>query len=114
MTEPAHLKQEPDQIPGARLLGLLAAAVTLGALGVLGSWWLGSGRSVGRSTVRLTPSALAPASLEQTPIEGTKRGLELRARQKEQLSSYSWVDRQAGIVRIPIERAIELRAEGKR
>ena len=36
---------------------------------------------------------------------------EFRARQAEILSSYGWVDRQAGIVRIPIERALDLVAE---
>jgi len=35
----------------------------------------------------------------------------LRAREREQLEGYAWVDRQAGVVRIPIERAMELLAE---
>lgn len=32
----------------------------------------------------------------------------LRAREAARLSSYGWVDRQAGVVHIPIERAMEL------
>ena len=35
---------------------------------------------------------------------------QLRARDAERLSTYAWVDRDAGVVRIPIERAIELLA----
>ncbi len=35
---------------------------------------------------------------------------QLRARDAERLSSYAWVDRDAGIVQLPIERAIELLA----
>lgn len=35
----------------------------------------------------------------------------LRAQEKDKLERYSWVDRKAGIVRIPIERAIELTVE---
>jgi hypothetical protein len=36
---------------------------------------------------------------------------QMRAAEMAALHSYGWVDRQAGIVRIPIERAIELLAE---
>lgn len=34
----------------------------------------------------------------------------LRARDAERLSTYAWVDRDAGVVRLPIERAIEILA----
>lgn len=33
---------------------------------------------------------------------------ELRAREEAELNSYGWIDRKAGIVRIPIERAMDL------
>lgn len=36
---------------------------------------------------------------------------ELRRREEEQLTSYGWVDREHGVVRIPIERAMKLVAE---
>lgn len=36
----------------------------------------------------------------------------LRATQEAQLNSYDWVDREQGIARIPIERAMDLLAEG--
>jgi hypothetical protein len=36
---------------------------------------------------------------------------ELQAREHERLSTYGWVDRQAGVVHLPIERAMELVAE---
>lgn len=38
----------------------------------------------------------------------------LRAREDEVLSSYGWVDRDAGVVRIPIDRAMELLVRGRR
>jgi hypothetical protein len=38
---------------------------------------------------------------------------QLRARQRDQLSSYRWVDAKAGVVAIPIERAMELVVQGK-
>ena len=36
---------------------------------------------------------------------------QLRAQEDEILSSYGWVDRNAGVVRIPVEQAIELLAQ---
>jgi hypothetical protein len=47
---------------------------------------------------RLEPNPLAPR-------------LAVRAREQAQLTSYGWVDRSAGVARIPIDRAMELLAE---
>jgi hypothetical protein len=38
----------------------------------------------------------------------------MRAREREALASYGWVDKGAGIVRLPVERAMELLAERKK
>lgn len=46
--------------------------------------------------------------LQAAPIEDLKT---LRARDAAQLSGYAWVDRKAGVVRMPIERAMTLLAE---
>lgn len=45
--------------------------------------------------------------LQSAPIKDLD---ELRAAENEILTSYGWVDRERGVVRIPIERAIELLA----
>ena len=45
--------------------------------------------------------------LQVAPRDDLQR---LRAREDEQLHGYAWVDRSAGVTRIPIERAIELLA----
>lgn len=45
--------------------------------------------------------------LQVAPRDDLRR---LRAREDEQLHGYGWVDRPAGVTRIPIERAIELLA----
>jgi hypothetical protein len=52
-------------------------------------------------------SAPAP-ELQIAPAQDMER---FRAAEQETLTSYGWVDRQAGIARIPIERAMELIAE---
>jgi len=46
--------------------------------------------------------------LQVSPAQDLK---ELRAAEDAMLHSYGWVDQQAGVVRIPIERAMELLAE---
>jgi hypothetical protein len=43
-------------------------------------------------------------------VDGPKR---LYADENQRLESYGWVDRKAGIVRIPIEKAMKLIVEGK-
>ena len=66
------------------------------------------------------PSGAPPTALEMEPQVLPQPRLQLhehldleRKRQAEDaiLTSYGWVDRKAGVVRIPIERAMELVAE---
>ena len=44
----------------------------------------------------------------RTPTQRTEALAELRAKEAEQASSYGWVDQQAGVVRLPLERAMDL------
>lgn len=66
------------------------------------------------------PAGPAPTALELEPQVPPQPRLQLnehadleRKQKAEEaiLESYGWVDRQAGVVRIPIERAMELEAE---
>ncbi len=43
-----------------------------------------------------------------TPAERTQRLSELRIKEDHALTSYQWVDKEKGIVRLPIDRAMEL------
>jgi hypothetical protein len=61
-----------------------------------------------RTPSMLTPAPRAPYHLDVDP---TNRLIALRERAQRQLTSYGWVDRKAGIVRIPIERAMALVAK---
>jgi hypothetical protein len=51
-----------------------------------------------------------PKDLEWKATAASRRTTlnELREQQAQQVSSYGWVDQQAGVVRLPIERAMEL------
>lgn len=95
-------------ILGAALLGILVVALLMMA------WFFAaleraevqgdSGRSV-LAGERLPP----PRPHLQVSPPAEMRAFE--AEQKKTLHSYGWVDREAGIVRIPIERAMALTAE---
>lgn len=96
---------------------LLFAAVLAAGVGValLVSAWV-AGAFAGESTAARTPRhpmagepelANGPA-LQAAPAAEL---LEHRRREAERLETYGWVDPEAGIVRIPIDRAIEILAE---
>jgi hypothetical protein len=58
------------------------------------------------SRIELQPEMVAPPPrLESNP---TVRLEEFRAAEETKLNSYGWIDKDAGIVRIPIERAMDL------
>ena len=54
------------------------------------------------------PKELAWKATPATRKEALK---ELRAKQAAQASAYAWVDQKAGVVQVPIERAMQLTAE---
>lgn len=104
MTETTHMPAQTPTSPGGdrRLawLPLTIGAVLVGLLlfliasGVM-SWWGGRDRSAADAD---TP----------TPVEQLRA---LRAEEQRLLTSYGWVDRSAGLVRIPIERAMDVLIE---
>lgn len=69
-----------------------------------------------------TPAASAPQNQQAenlpkdlewkaTPASRKKALADLREKQAKQATSYGWVDQKAGVVQLPIERAIELTAQ---
>lgn len=59
---------------------------------------------------RAAAPALAPprSTVERPLVLATKRGLDQREAQRRALETWGWVDRDAGVARISIERAMEL------
>jgi hypothetical protein len=108
-------EQEPDHVRGAWLFALAALALAVALLAVTSAWLLlRAGGSRTPPPAPLPKAAFGPGTPEQAPILGPPRGLALQALQRRRLGEYGWVDRDAGIAHIPIERAIELRAEESR
>ena len=62
----------------------------------------------GSVAVRVDPKVFPEPRLQSAPIVDLK---EVRAAEDSVLNSYGWVDAQKGIVRIPIDRAIDLLAQ---
>ncbi|CAN5620505.1 hypothetical protein BH11MYX1_BH11MYX1_27110 [soil metagenome] len=79
-------------------VGVAIVVVTLGATGIA---WL----FVRVPTV--SPAAARPSSLEHGLVEPARGGTSSREAGARSLERYEWIDRGAGTVRIPIERAIE-------
>lgn len=89
-------------IGGLSLLAVLALLIVWGITQLL-------------STSAEGPVAVTPPEAATQQFVGPRLSAEqpealheLRAREAEQLASYGWVDRQAGLARLPIERAIEI------
>lgn len=105
--ETRDLNLRPVVLAGLGLLTLIAVLGPLGALLV---------HHYGAREARESPPAspLAGRQLPPEPrlqTEPRKDLARLRAEEDALLGGYAWVDRQAGTVRIPIVRAMELLAE---
>jgi hypothetical protein len=118
---PEGVRQEDDAIPGRRVLVIAAVAVVVALAGVAGSTLLlraetGGVRAAPESTPRPAPGLRRIANVEQTDILTSRDGLDLRDRQRGELSRATWVDRDGGIATLPIDQAMDLviRAEAQR
>jgi hypothetical protein len=103
--EKSDLKSKPIVIFGA-ILGvvmLLAFVAAYGMIHVLG-WWE-------RPRLETPASPLATRAVPPEPrlqVEAPKDLKSLQATEQEVLTTYAWVSKEAGIARIPIERAMQL------
>jgi hypothetical protein len=101
-----------------RLPPLIISGVSLAAvagLSLLAMWWLFDYFAAGQMRLQtdlhplLETRQLPPEPRLQVSPQSDRRAI--LTNERSILDSYGWVDRQAGIVRMPIERAIELLTE---
>lgn len=98
MIEPA-IPQEPEGVRPGAIWSVAIGVIALGAVLVMIAWCL---------VVPSPTGAAAPTSpLEHGLIERATAGDEVRAAGEHRLGRTEWVDRRAGTVRIPIDRAID-------
>jgi hypothetical protein len=112
----AHPRAENDHVDSRSVLlvgfGALAIFILAGAGTVA---WI-------RHSNAVTPQASLPAEVGQSKIglveqqlfDGNLRGARDRVARQAHLEGYGWVDHQAGVLHIPIAKAIELVSQGVR
>ena len=107
------VRQEEDRVASDRLFRIGIVSLLVGATGVFFA-----GAILLSQVGALQPSAAGPhgprrapralSEVEQTPIWDTRVGLDLREKQRQELDRWGWVDREAGVARIPIDRAMDI------
>jgi hypothetical protein len=112
-----RVRQEEDAIAARPVAMTAALSVIIGSAGVFFAGFLlttatGALRpDVGGKTGKRAGGRTI-SQVEQAPIEVWRPGIDLRDRQRRELESWGWVDRDAGIAKIPIDRAIDLVVSG--
>ena len=92
---------------GLALLCIAAFAIVVGVFRYLEQ--VTSGVPTGKQNVPIDARQRPPApQLEETPALDLERE---RAAENELLHTYGWIDKSAGVVRLPIDRAIDLVAQ---
>jgi hypothetical protein len=105
--EERHESQEPS-LRGLSVAGLVLITAVIAAVAVgLGLMSLFGGFS--RPLARAQHGTMPEPHLQPHPLIDRAR---YEARQRATLTEYTWVDRHAGIVRIPINSAMQILAEG--
>jgi hypothetical protein len=104
----ADVRLAEDRVPPAVPYGFLAFVVLFGATLSVAAWLL-LVASLGHRVLRAPARADATiGTVRQTPIDRERPGEQRWREQREALERFDWVDREAGIVQIPVEEAARL------
>jgi hypothetical protein len=93
------------------VLGFLAFLFVVVNLVLFGTWWLFRYYSVAERSPVPASSFADERQLPPAPdleVNGREDFQKIYAEQQQELETYAWEDRQAGVVRVPIERAMDL------
>jgi len=109
---PGALGHETSDARVAPLIGFLALLALGCFLALVGMRWL-FGALDGAARARDLPGH--PLAEQRPPVPGPRlqadppaENAAFAATQRRLLESYGWIDRDAGVVRLPVERALEL------
>ena len=106
-----HPPQESDLVPGRTIATVAAGVVVASAIGVLAAY------AIRRASARELAGGAPPArphvpaevnAMEAVPFSVEAQGLDMNRRAAAYLASYGWIDRERGLVHIPIEAAFEV------
>lgn len=110
-TEPRPKGYEESDVPPSPVVVAIASLVALMLAGFFGGWLFQAVFEATEVKTRPEPNPLSQREPVQGPLLQAHPEVELEAYLEEQrtiLSSYAWVDRAQGVVRIPVERAMEI------
>jgi hypothetical protein len=99
------------------ILGFCGGVVGVTILALLVMWWMSDSFKKMDQAKDAAPSPLAEAQLDPIPPgprlqPAPPRDMnEMTARDREALTTYGWVDKQAGVAHIPVDRAIQILAD---
>lgn len=102
-------------LEGIVYTGVVLALVVIFSAAAM--WWISVGLRANLEAADPPPPILPEARVQDLPPEprlqtSPEEDLrELRLEEDEYLNGYGWVDRGAGVARVPIERAMEMLAE---
>jgi hypothetical protein len=107
------VRQERDDAPAMAILRVAAIGVAVGTAGVLlaSALLVATAGSVRPGGARAGARRVAPNPVEQTPLRDVQHGMDLADAQRRSLEGWGWVDRRAGLAKIPIEQAMDLVVE---
>ena len=94
------IQQDPEGVRPGAIGSVAVGVVVLSAVLIAIAWWLVVPPPAGARAMQASP-------LEHGLIERASAGDEVRAAGEQRLDRTEWVDRRAGTVRIPIDRAID-------
>jgi hypothetical protein len=89
-------------------MGVLFGGVIVSLLLVAGLFYLLTARRGGQATNVLPAPVDSPPGIPPLDADQRRSLRHLRDRENKLLTEYSWADREAGIARIPVERAMEI------
>jgi hypothetical protein len=105
---PAHERQHEPDLQSSRSLVSVMAAV-LGLVVVLSAVaWFGFRYASPQASPPILPSPGMPAPVPELQVSPEQDLNQLMASQRQRLHGVGWVDREAGIVHMPIKRAMAL------
>ena len=110
-SERFEVAQEDDRVAARPVLAVFGAAVVITVVAVWAQAKLLDRKRADVGAVEVTAAPVASTQIDgihQTMIERDRHGLELKARQRASLEGWGWIDRDHGLARIPIERAMDL------
>ena len=103
MAEQQHESQEPN-LRGLLVAGAVISIAIALAIGI-GLWLVSLFGGFERPLARAEHHPMPEPHLQPHPLSDRRRYDE---QQRAKLSDYQWVDRKAGIVRIPLDRALQI------